>query len=895
MHTFSRSLLVAGVLAFGTLSAACGDKVTVAGPGGAAGVQLVTVTPPSATIAVGQSIILSGQVTADAASAKTVTWSTSSAAVASVDQTGKVTGVTAGVVTITATSTADASKAASSVITVSSAGGPVAPQVSISTVNQGGVPAVLTNVAGQLDVTLLATGGAGTIELFLAPAANCTSNTIAATDIKVATQNTVASQSGPITLSFNTAAVLANKAQFPNGQYCIKSRLTTATGTAIATNTIPLTLNNINVFTAALQFASQTGGPTSAVSTLNGLNYNQGTLTATITPVIFTSASPVALISGSLSLVGEQGGVAVASAIPFTNLAVTNGVATIVFTDTSATGVNSIYQYTSGTAGSNLTISSATDAAGNPITIGVGSVTGATGIRIDNDIPLNTGALYTVNAPNGYVGNAYLFSSGTTGTAASDTRGGVQGVGGVTTTYWVGAAGSAAFTTANSCDVTALTAATSGASLANTVNTTTDAVKVVVSDALGNKVCQDVVVTTNGGPSATFGVDKIVPIASMVTTNNGASNNTGYNVTKNFSFVYNDSGSAGFNPTQPLIGTLTRNFFTAGVGTAADCLIGTYSATPKTCVAAPITVTSTFGTPPTLGGSVEFTNGTLTPGYYTIVASAIDQANNTGATLTRIAAYDNVAPAVAAPTQQSPNPVAPLAAATVAATATDNFDLSTYKGNLVYATAPNPFQGPAAGSFGTTFDATYVTSGTATVSLPNVYRGLQNTAGGIVAAAAATPTATVTVTDVGTNSATSSAVAIATTTASVDILTSTAVTFAVAPTSAAPSTAQASTTITVNLSGSVTDIPFQSQPFATVEVYKVVSGELVKVASIAQTVGTYTTTANATTRFYTYVIPSIALTSSTSGPTVNTFYVVGVAPTGNAVISPAIVVTNPTA
>jgi len=893
MHKFSRTLLLAGVLALGTLSAACGDKVTVAGPGGPAGVSLVTVTPPSATIAVGESIILSGQVTADAASAKTVTWSSSNATVATVDQAGKVTGVKAGTASITATATADATKAASSVVTVSSVGGPVAPQVSISTVNQGGAPAILTNVAKQLDVTLLATGGAGTIELFLAPQANCASNTIAATDVRVAQQTTVASQSGPITLSFNTAAVVANAAQFPNGQYCIKSRLTTATGTAIATNVVPLTLNNLNRFAGTLQFASQTGGPTSAVSSLNGLNYNQGTLTATITPVIFTTASPVALISGSLSLNGEQAGVAAPGAIAFTNLAVTSGVATIVFTDTSAAGSNSIFQYTSLAGGDNLTITSATDAAGNPITVGLGSVTGATGVRIDNDIPDNTAALYTVNAPNGYVGNAYKFSSGTTGTAAADTRGGVQGVGGVTTTYWVGAAGSAAFTTANSCDVTALTAAPNGAALANTVNTTTDAVKVVVSDALGNKICQDVTITTLSGPTLTFGVDLISPLATAVTTNNGASNATGYNVTKNFSFVYNDSGSAGFSSTQPLTGTLTRNFFTAGTSLVADCLLGTYNATAKTCVAAPITVTSTFGTPPTLGGSVEFTNSTAVAGYYTITATPVDQAGNIGNVVTRIAAFDAVAPAVAAPTQSAPNPVVALAAATVAATATDNFDLATYKGNLVYASAPAPFQGPAAGSFGTTFDATYVTSGTATVSLPNVYRGLQNTAGGVVAAGAATPTATITVTDVGTNSATSSAVAIATTTASADILTSTAITFAVTPTSAAPATAQASTTLTINLSGAFADIPFQSQPFATVEVYKLVSGELVKVATIPQTAQTYTTTNNGVTRFYTYVIPGVALASSATAPTVNTFYVVGVAPTGDAVISPAVTVTNP--
>lgn len=898
MHKFSRTLLLAGVLAFGTLSAACGDKVTVAGPGGAQGVQLVTVTPPSATIAIGESIILSGQVTADAASAKTVTWSSSNAAVATVDQAGKVTGVKAGTASITATSTADASKAASSVVTVSSVGGPVAPQVSISTVNQGGAPAILTNVANQLDVTLLATGGAGTIELFLAPAANCSTNTIAATDVRVAQQTTVASQSGPITLSFNTAAVTANKAQFPNGQYCIKSRLTTATGTAIATNVVPLTLNNANTFAGTLTFTSQTGGPTTAVSSLNGLNYNQGTLTATITPVIFTTASPVALISGSFSRNGEQAGGASPGAVTFTNVPVTNGVATIVLADTlGAAAATSIYQYTSLSGGDNLTINSATDAAGNPITVGTGTVTGAQGVRIDNDIPLLGAATFTVNAPNGYVGSAYLFSSGTTnGSTITDTRGGVQGVGGVTTTYWVGAAGSAAFTTPNSCDVTALTAATDVAALANTVNTTTDAVKVIVSDALGNKVCQDVIVTTNAGPTATFGVDKIAPQAVATTANSGASNATGYTTgsAKNFSFIYNDSGSAGFSITQPLTGTLIRNAFSAVVATAADCQLGTYNATAKTCVAAPITITNTFGTPPNAGGSISMTNGTAgaagSSAYYTITVTPVDQAGNVGPVVTRIAAYDTIAPTIATPA--SPAAIVPLASATLSGAATDNLDLATSKGDLVYATAPFPIQGPAPVSFGALFDATLVKSATASVTLPNVYRGLQSTTAGVIQANAATPTGTITVTDVGTNAVTSGAAPIPTTTASTNILQSTAVTFAVTPTSAAPATSQASTVLTVNLSGAATDIPFQSQPFSALDLYKVVGSELVLVSTKpTTTINDYTTTTTnaGATRVYTYTLPGVALTAAAT----NTFYVVGVTAAGDAVISPAITVTNP--
>jgi hypothetical protein len=895
MHKFSRTLLLAGVLAFGTLSAACGDKVTVAGE--PTGVQSISVTPPAATINVGESITLAASVTADAATAKTVTWTTSNAATATVDATGKVTGVKAGNVTITATSTADASKAAASAITVSGAGGPVAPQVSISSVTQGGVPANLAGVQNQLDVTLLATGGAGKVDVYLAPAANCSSNTISATDVLVATQNTVSSQSGPITLSFNTAAVTNNAATFPNGQYCIKSRITTANGTAVATNTIPLTLANANTAAATLTFASQTGGPTSAVSSLNGLNYNQGTLTIAIKPVIFTTSSPVAFISGSFSRGGEQAGGASPGPVTFVNVPVTAGTATIVLADTlGAAAGTSIYQYTSQTGGDNLTIASATDAAGNPVTLSV-AVTGAQGVRIDNDIPLNTSTTYVVNAPNAYVGAAYSFASGTGGTAASDTRGGVQGVGGVTTTYYVGPAAAAGFTTANTCDVTGLTAAAKGSDLSNTTVTTADRVKVVVSDALGNKTCQDVQVNTNSGLVATFGVDKSAPVATASTANNGVANQGAVKVgstATNFSFVYNDSGSAGFSVTQPLSGTLIRNAFSAVIAAAADCQLGTYNATAKTCVAAPITITNTFGTPPNAGGSVNVTNGTAgaagSNAYYTITVFPVDQAGNAGTPVTRIAAYDTIAPSVAAPTP-TPNPVAPLATVTLTGAATDNLDLATAKGDLVYATAPAPIAGPAATSFGPLFDATMVTSAPAVASISNVYRGLQSTTAGVIQANTATPTGTLTVTDVGTNSFTSAASAIPTTTAATNILQSTAVTLAVTPTSGAPATSQASTTLTVNLSGAASDIPFQSQPFSQLDVYTLTGGELVKLSTVTVTATSYTTTTTnaGATRVYTYALAGIPLTAAAT----NNLYVVGVTAAGDAVISPVATVVNP--
>ena len=901
MQTVSRKLLLAGVLAFGALTAACGDKLTVTQQVPPVGVQTVTVSPTSATVAVGQTIQLSAIVTADAATAKTVTWTSSGTAIATVSATGVVTGVAAGSVTISATSTADATKAAGASVTVTGVTPPPPSTISIASVSDvNGNPVNLSNVTGQINVTANSSGG-GTIEVFLAPSANCATNAIAANDVKVASQIANA-QSGPVTLSFNTAALTAaNAPQFPNATYCIKARLVSAAGVtlATATSTTPLTLNNGNQFKGTISFASATGGPISAVSSLSGLNYSQGSLTVTLSPVVFTSTSPVALISGYLTRNGEVNGAAPpAATAAFLNVAVstTTGTATIFFTDTTgsaapAAGNRSIFTYTSLPAGDTLYVTSATDAAGNPISV-PGSqfaISTASGVRIDNDAPNNAATVYTVTAPNGYIGAAYAFSSGTSGTAAADNKGGINGVGGVTTTYNVGAAASTAFATLNSCDVTGLTVATTGSSLANTTATNADQAKVVVQDALGNKTCRDVPSTFAGG---LFGVDKIAPNTSLTASvlSNGAADQTGYNVSKNWSFIYNDTIS-GFNPTQPLNGTLTRNFFVAGTSTAADCLIGTYSTTAKTCSAALITVTSNFGVPPAAGGSFEFAtyqapNAGVADqvGYYTVNAVAIDRALNTSTPVVATAAFDNVAPAIGALTQ-SPSAVASLGTVTVSGTATDNFDLTSSSGKLSYATAAaTPFQSVAGTSFGPNFDATMVISGTASVALSNVYRGLQNTTAGTINAGGATPTATVTVTDVGTNTSAPSSATIATTTVKGDILVGN--TFTATPTSAAPATRQTSTALTVQVGGLVADPAFQSQPFAQIDIYKRnAASELVLVGNVTSA----SVTDVGANRTYTYTASGVALTAAAT----NTFYAVGRNAAGDAVISGAITVTNP--
>ena len=101
---------MAGALAFAGVLAGCGDDVTVNPE------QKVTLTPPAATIAVGQSVTFSA--TVSGLSNKAVNWTTSDQTKASVDANGKVTGVAAGVATITATAAGATGIAASALVTV---------------------------------------------------------------------------------------------------------------------------------------------------------------------------------------------------------------------------------------------------------------------------------------------------------------------------------------------------------------------------------------------------------------------------------------------------------------------------------------------------------------------------------------------------------------------------------------------------------------------------------------------------------------------------------------------------------------------------------------------------------------------------------------------------------
>jgi plastocyanin len=81
-------------------------------------VNSVAVAPTTASVNVGATTQLTATVTVGNNASTAVTWSTSNAANATVDQTGKVTGVAAGTAVIRATAQADATKFAEATITV---------------------------------------------------------------------------------------------------------------------------------------------------------------------------------------------------------------------------------------------------------------------------------------------------------------------------------------------------------------------------------------------------------------------------------------------------------------------------------------------------------------------------------------------------------------------------------------------------------------------------------------------------------------------------------------------------------------------------------------------------------------------------------------------------------
>src|SRR5687768_179007 len=111
MHKLSRSLLFAGFVAVGGLTACDDTDGTDITPTPNPVVERVVVTPNQANLNVGQTITLVATVEGTNVPNRTVTWSSNNTAIATVNPTtGLVTAVTAGTTTIIARSNQDNSQ-----------------------------------------------------------------------------------------------------------------------------------------------------------------------------------------------------------------------------------------------------------------------------------------------------------------------------------------------------------------------------------------------------------------------------------------------------------------------------------------------------------------------------------------------------------------------------------------------------------------------------------------------------------------------------------------------------------------------------------------------------------------------------------------------------------------
>ena len=124
----------------------------------------ISVSPTSATLYIGRTLDITATVTPTTTSNKTVTWSSSNTAIATVDNNGKVTPKAAGTVTITATTTDGSNLSDSCLVTINS--NPIIQTVTLEskdinslTINAKGIDADEDKLTYELYVSTSQTGG----------------------------------------------------------------------------------------------------------------------------------------------------------------------------------------------------------------------------------------------------------------------------------------------------------------------------------------------------------------------------------------------------------------------------------------------------------------------------------------------------------------------------------------------------------------------------------------------------------------------------------------------------------------------------------------------------------------------------------------------------------------
>jgi len=595
----------------------------------------VSVSPSSANLVVGQTVAVAANVTGTNCTAAQlgVNFSTSDNTVASVSATGVVTANAAGSVTITATSATDASKKAAMSVSI------VAPQpatVSIQSVTQfaTNVPVDLTNVGGQIEITLNVDPGSAPQ---VTKAQALINGVVVAEQVIPAASAAAAPSLAPQTLvlSTNTRQVkLANGLYTPvvfNGPGQITARIFTAASTNPAvSNAVPVVMQNADAVTPPTTFAATNASPSAKVG---ATTWRAGTITVSGAQYISFYPTGIDSLKWASSSCGSTGNMATGSATAgyalagtfactgVENAAVTPGAVT-VWQTTPAPAADIVYIAATGLTqvGSAYTVDGSTRYNLLAFTFST-----TPSVAIDNVGPTTTaneigyvaGCSATIPAPGCWVNASYnLLGDFTHADAGS-------GVAASTAAVWTRSATPACTSTAF--DVT---------TAADNASPTTYDVCGNATDSLGN-------VGTKVAGNNKFSVDNVAPTIDF-----------------NGSYADDDVNPAEIDDLTG-IGTLDYEVQDNMAGLEATALSITYARTLNhsgTVVTSGVnscppgagwaTLTGSGVNPLTMVTPVDLSTFCTKPGEQRFTASATDRAGNTSGTIVRALEYNPVAPTV---------------------------------------------------------------------------------------------------------------------------------------------------------------------------------------------------------------------------------------------------------
>jgi hypothetical protein len=776
MQRVVRSSLV-GLLTLAAL-AACGDSGTDSTPTGTGVtpvVHSVTVSPSSLTINVGGTGILAASVDADGSLDRTVTWSSSNTAVATVDAaSGKVTGVSVGTVTVTATSKANTSVQGAAAVTVIGSGSTsgAVPTVTISAINQGGNPVNIGNVAGQIDVVLNVDTNGGVLKTVTATLKCGTDSVVNSQTVSNLAPIAAEAASSPVTLSFNTAAFSsAGVAALHNGACTISAQATTAAGTQSATNSTTLTLNNADVIVGSLTFGAT---KTDAA----GLAWVGKSVAVAVTPVFYTPNRTAATTTITLNAGGAH-----------TQTVSGAGTHTVTFTDNNDGKSDSlnIDQITNAAATVTVTTIDSNGQpfanAGNAIVLSTSNPLAPTNVpsfRLDTQKPAAGTFVIANNAGqntsgNGYINGSFRFASDsaagycgpnstnytpgnapggvsngnpvcTGNTTANTDNGGVDNVTVVFQTYLASAKKTSGVT------------ATNPSALAESQTASTYKLDMITTDALGNADTTDV---------GTFGVDLTAPSSFAATQTGGPANQTIYTTTgtngpdqggqmyTTSGITDNLSGPGPMLVAQTRNSTLTDKFKasvsegrtytntgatgTYSVGQAvtdlSPCVIGRFNAASTDAGANALTVYSQSGSTIGYCTPVAFAGNTVPPdaaavsggtnaseGYFTTEIIGIDQAGNRAAPFVATIVADATGPTVSG--IDLPGSITAGSSVTIPATANDSVDVVGSYATVHYTGAGDNLRYAKTPASGVAFDNTLTRSASIAPVISSFIRNL---------------------------------------------------------------------------------------------------------------------------------------------------------------------------